>query len=200
MSRKSPSAPNPRPVLVICMGVSGTGKSTLARALADAYGWRFVEGDAFHGAANRAHMAAGRPLDDRMRDPWIARICAHLTSERRQGRNCALACSGLRRAHRQRFRELGYRTLFLYLEADAEVIARRVAGREGHYMPLSLLESQFADLQAPDSEPDVVTVSAEPPPEEVAEAAGRHVRRFLEQADRDDDATAATRGSGRQRS
>lgn len=171
---------SPLPVLVVCMGVSGSGKSTLARALADALEWTFIDGDDLHGPQNRAHMAAGRPLTDAMREPWIDRMCGRLRSERTQGHNCVLAFSGLRRAHRQRFRELGFRTLFLHLDANREVIAQRMTEREGHYMPVALLDSQFADLQPVDREPDIVPVSADGPFESVLEEALRQVREQLE--------------------
>lgn len=175
----------PLPTLVVCMGVSGSGKSTLARALAEALDWTFVDGDDLHGPQNRAHMAAGRPLTDAMREPWIDRMCVRLRSERSQGRDCVLAFSGLRRAHRQRFRELGFRTLFLHLTAGREVIAQRMSEREGHYMPVSLLDSQFTDLQPVDREPDVVPVPADGPFESVLKEALRQVRTVLE-----DDASA----------
>jgi len=174
------------PILVVCMGVSGSGKSTLARALAEALDWTFVDGDDLHGPQNRAHMAAGRPLTDAMREPWIDRMRGRLRSERSKGRNCVLAFSGLRSAHRQRFRELGFRTLFLHLTAGRDVIAQRMTDRAGHYMPVSLLDSQFADLQPVDREPDVVDVSADGPFESVLEEALRQVRALLE-----DDAPAA---------
>lgn len=174
---------NESPSLVICMGVSGCGKSTLARELARRLDWPFVEGDTFHGAENRAHMAGGKPLTDAMREPWIGRICDHLATERRRGRSVVLAYSGLRRAQRQRFRELGFRTLFLHLEAEPEVIAGRVAAREGHYMPVSLLDSQFADLQDTTGEADVVPLPSDPPFPDVLAEADRRVRDFLDRED-----------------
>jgi gluconokinase len=131
-------------------------------------------------------MAAGRPLTDAMREPWIDRMCGRLRSERSQGHNCVLAFSGLRRAHRQWFRELGFRSLFLHLDADREVIAQRMTKREGHYMPVSLLDSQFADLQPVDYELDVVPVAVDGPFESVLEDSLRHVRALLE-----DEASAA---------
>jgi gluconokinase len=177
---------NEQPVLVVCMGVSGSGKSTLARAMADALEWTFVDGDDLHGPQNRAHMAAGRPLTDAMREPWIDRMRGRLRSERSRGHNCVLAFSGLRRAHRQRFRELGFRTLFLHLDAGRDVIAQRMTDRTGHYMPVSLLDSQFADLQPVDREPDVVPVAVDRPFEAVLEEALRQARALLE-----DDASSA---------
>lgn len=149
-----------RPVLIICMGVSGCGKSTLGRALAAALGFAFIEGDDFHGAENRARMAAGHPLTDAMRAPWIERICERLRLERAGRRDCVLACSGLRRAQRQVFRELGFDALYLHLEADPATVAGRVARRHGHYMPAALVDSQFRDLQSPEGEPGVVALDA----------------------------------------
>lgn len=176
------------PILVVCMGVSGSGKSTLARALAESLDWTFIDGDDLHGPQNRAHMAAGLPLTDAMREPWIDRMCGRLRGERAEGRNGVLAFSGLRRAHRQRFRELGFRTLFLHLTADPEIIARRMNEREGHYMPVSLLDSQFADLQPVDREPDIVEVAAGGTLESVLDEALEQVRSFLQDETPDGDA------------
>ena len=174
-----------RPGLVVCMGVSGCGKSTLARALAEAYGLVFIEADDLHGAENRAHMAAGRPLSDAMREPWIRRLGVRLQAERERGSACTLAFSGLRRAHRERLRELGFATLFLHLVADPAVIADRMARRRGHYMPVSLLDSQFADLQPTDDEADVVTLDTGRPFADVLAAASAQLRVFLERANPD---------------
>jgi gluconokinase len=147
-----------QPALLICMGVSGAGKSTVARYLARELDMQYIEADDFHGEQNRARMAAGLPLDDAMREPWIRRVCTELEAHRKLNRDCVLACSGLRKAHRQRFRELGFRTCFLSLEGDREVIASRIARRKGHFYPVSLLDSQYADLEPFDGETDVACV------------------------------------------
>lgn len=171
-----------RPRLIVCMGVSGCGKSTVARAIADAFGLGMLEGDDFHGAENRAWMASGRPLDDAMRGPWIERIVAALRAEAAAGRDCVLACSALRRAHRQRLRGAGLETRFLWLDGERDLLAAWMEARDGHFMPQSLLDSQFDALEAPDGEADAVRIplSADwaAPLERALEAA----RRFLSRA------------------
>lgn len=143
---------------LVVMGVSGSGKTTLARALAQAWPATFLDADDFHSQEARAHMAAGRPLTDAMRAPWVERIAAELRRRVEAGERVALAFSGLRRAHRQRLREAGLPLRFLYLEGEPALVAERMRGRRGHYMPLSLLDSQYAALEAPEGEPDVAVV------------------------------------------
>lgn len=145
-----------QPYLIISMGVSGSGKSTIAKLLAKKLGLPFLEADNFHSAENKAHMAAGKPLTDAMREPWITNICQTIQNE---GTSCVLAYSGLRRAHRQRFRELGFKTLFLHLYGTKKLIASRMRSRNNHFMPASLLESQFAAMEPAQSEQDMVTIS-----------------------------------------
>ncbi|MFO7339090.1 MAG: gluconokinase [Lysobacteraceae bacterium] len=144
--------------VAVVMGVSGSGKTTLARALAQAWPATFLDADDFHSQEARAHMAAGRPLTDAMRAPWVERIAAELRRRVEAGERVALAFSGLRRAHRQRLREAGLPLRFLYLEGEPALVAERMRGRRGHYMPLSLLDSQYAALEAPEGEPDVAVV------------------------------------------
>lgn len=148
------------PRLVVCMGVSGCGKSTLAQALSARLGWPMLEADDFHNEANRAHMAAGQPLTEAMREPWLASICSAL---RARGSNCVLACSALRRSHRARLRALGWQTRFLLLEINPEGARRRLQQRSGHFMPASLVDSQFETLEWPLGEPDVSRLDAQLP-------------------------------------
>lgn len=153
----SNSASN-NPVLIISMGVSGCGKTTLAKQLAKTFGLVFLEADDFHSAENKAHMASGKPLTDAMREPWITGMCDALRAHREKGESCVLAYSGLRRAHRQRFRELGYPTLFVHLAGPQEIIRRRMEARANHFMPAGLLDSQYAALEAAVNEPDIIEV------------------------------------------
>ena len=142
---------------VVVMGVSGAGKTTVGRALADALGAEFVDGDDLHSEAARAKMAAGVALTDDDRWPWLDRVGAVLAGGRR-----IVACSALRRIYRDRIRAAaGPRLRFIYLVADAGAMRRRVASRPGHYMPASLVDSQFATLEPPRDEPDVIELSAE---------------------------------------
>ena len=152
------------PWLVVCMGVSGCGKSSLAQALAARLGWPMLEADDFHNTANRAHMASGRPLTEAMREPWLASIGSAL---RARASDCVLACSALRRSHRQRLRGLGWRTRFLLLEIDRESAFHRLTQRHDHFMPASLIDSQFDTLEWPLGEADVARLDARCSPQEL---------------------------------
>lgn len=132
---------------VLLMGVSGVGKSTVGRMLAEALGARFIEGDDFHPSANRAKMAAGRPLEDSDRLPWLAAIAAEL--ERSHGEDAVLACSALAQRHRAVLIASCPEIRLVWLNGAPELIAARMAARAGHFMPVSLLDSQLAALEPP---------------------------------------------------
>lgn len=144
--------------VAVVMGVSGSGKTTLARALAEAWHAGFLDADDFHSAEARARMASGQPLTDAMRQPWVERIAAELQRRVAAGERVSLAFSGLRRRHRDLLRATGLPVRFLFLHGEAALIAARMQARSGHYMPVSLLESQFATLEDPRGEGDVVEV------------------------------------------
>ncbi|WP_223115392.1 gluconokinase [Luteimonas suaedae] len=173
------------PVLVIAMGVSGSGKSTLAAGLGAEFGFRLIEADDFHPPANKALMARGEPLTDAMRAPWIDAMCDALREHRRNGDSCVLAYSGLRRAHRQRFRELGYPTLFLHLSGDQALIRGRMQARLGHFAPASLLDSQYAALEASSEEPDIVVLDVAQDIDRLHRQAAGRVRAFIAEHRRD---------------
>jgi len=135
---------------VVVMGVAGVGKTSVGQALADALDWRFEDGDDYHPAANRAKMAAGTPLTDDDRWPWLARLRALLDERIASGEGLVLACSALRRAYRERLGEGDPRLAFLFLDGERDVIAARLAERSGHYMPAALLDSQLATLERPE--------------------------------------------------
>lgn len=147
------------PVLVV-MGVSGSGKTTVARPLAARLGWPFKEGDDFHPPANIAKMEAGTPLDDADRAPWLAAIAAWIDGQAAAGEGGVVTCSALKRAYRDRLRDGRPQVRIVYLRGTEALIANRVARRTHHFMPPSLLASQFADLEppAPDEHPVVVDV------------------------------------------
>lgn len=138
--------------LIIVMGVSGSGKTTLAKILSNQLQWRFVEADDFHSLEAKKQMQNGIPLTDSMRLPWIAKICQHLDNNGKE--NTVLAYSGLKQQQRQLFREIGYQTLFVLLHGDFNIIKQRIEQREDHFMPISLLQSQFDALQIPTAEND----------------------------------------------
>ncbi len=161
--------------LVVVMGVCGCGKSTLAAALAQRLGWQFLEGDDCHPAANRQRMAAGLALDDRMREPWVAEVCRRVLACHAP---MLLAFSGLRRAHRQRLRELRRNVMFLHLQLPTVLLEQRLRQRSGHFMPPELLGSQLSALEIPDGEPEVVSLDAAVPTNQLLALAEQRLSRW----------------------
>lgn len=141
-------------MFVIVMGVSGSGKTTVGAALAQALGCPFYDGDDFHPAANVAKMAAGCPLDDDDRAAWLASIGEVIRAGLSRGENGVIACSALKRRYREALRACGP-VKFVYLKGDYETILTRMQSRQGHYMKPAMLTSQFDDLEEP---VDAVTV------------------------------------------
>ncbi|MEU8894868.1 gluconokinase [Nocardia sp. NPDC048505] len=164
------------PRIVVVMGVSGSGKSTVAKTLADELGWVMLEGDELHPPANVTKMAAGHPLTDADRLPWLETIAHWIAERAAAGESAVIACSALKRAYRDILRSgvTGHpeATLtFIYLRGTHEELAHRVTTRHHKYMPASLLDSQLDTLEEPTDEPDAVTIDIERPPGEVAAAA-----------------------------
>ena len=151
--------------VAVVMGVSGSGKTTLARALAGAWDATFLDADDFHSDEARELMARGEPLTDEMRQPWAARIATELQRRVADGARVTLAFSGLRRQHRDLLRAAGLPLRFLFPRGEAALIGQRMRERSGHYMPVSLLDSQFATLEEPGDEDDVVMVPVDLPPD-----------------------------------
>jgi gluconokinase len=147
----------PIPRAVVVMGVSASGKSTVGTALAQRLRVPFLDADGLHPAANIAKMAAGRPLDDSDRYPWLERVGTWLAGHRDGG---VASCSALKRDYRDRLRAHSARVQFLYLRGSVELIERRLAGRSGHFMPPALLRSQFETLEPLDGDERGVTVDA----------------------------------------
>jgi gluconokinase len=147
-----------RPPLVVAMGVSGSGKSTVGAALAQRLRVPFADADDFHPPANIAKMSAGHALDDHDRHPWLESIGEWLVEHQDSGG--VMSCSALKRRYRDQLRHHAPTTEFLHLHGTPEVITRRQASRPGHFMPASLLHSQFATLEAlaPDENGLVVDV------------------------------------------
>jgi carbohydrate kinase (thermoresistant glucokinase family) len=153
-------------VLVI-MGVSGCGKSTIAALLAGRLSWPFAEGDDMHPPENVAKMHAGHPLTDTDRRPWLERIAAWIDEQIAAGRSALVTCSALKRSYRDLLRR--EQVMFVYLHGDFEVISRRLAARQGHFMPAALLESQFADLEPPTADEQAIRVDIGGSPVELAD-------------------------------
>jgi carbohydrate kinase (thermoresistant glucokinase family) len=148
--------------IAVVMGVSGSGKTTIARGLAKGEGWLLLEGDQFHSAANIAKMKAGIPLTDEDRWPWLGAIAARADQLRAAGQSAVVACSALKRAYRDILIGDRPNTLLVYLRGSKALIAERMTARKDHFMPPALLDSQFADLEEPaaDESPIVVDIGA----------------------------------------
>jgi len=153
---------------VVVMGVCGCGKTSVGRALASLLGWPFLEGDEFHPPENIAKMAAGIPLRDEDRLPWLDTIAERIAEERAKGQPVVVSCSALKRRYRDRLRAGAPRVLFLHLAGDRDLILGRMSQRTGHYMPTSLLDSQFADLEPLQADELAVICDIGPEPEEIA--------------------------------
>ena len=151
------------------MGVSGSGKTTVAALLAGRLGWAFEDGDDFHPAANVEKMAGGVPLTDADRWPWLEAIAAWIDATRSAGGHGVVACSALRRRYRAVLLAGRPDVRLVYLAGARELIARRQAARQGHFMPAGLIASQFDTLEEPGPDENPITVSVEPPPGEVVE-------------------------------
>jgi len=132
---------------LIVMGVSGSGKSTIGEALSRAFGVPFVDGDDLHPSANKRKMAAGQPLDDEDRAPWLEIIALRIGAELAEGTPIVVACSALRRRYRDQLVAHAPETVFVHLVGGAELITERQHGRVHEYMPVSLLASQFEALE-----------------------------------------------------
>lgn len=157
-----------KPVIAVVMGVSGSGKSTIAALVAHALGCRFREGDDLHPPENIGKMRRGKPLADADRLPWLHRIAAEIDGWRSRGESGVLTCSALKRAYRDII--VGPRTdvALVYLRGSYDLIHRRLLARPEHFMPVALLDSQFAALEEPTSDEHPIIVDIARPPAEIA--------------------------------
>lgn len=156
---------------IVIMGVAGCGKSTIAAAISQRMDACFIEGDAFHSPENVRKMSAGIPLDDADRDGWLQRLAQEVVDRMRVSEHVVLTCSALKRRYRNTLRERVPDLGFVFLELTPEQATERVAHRSGHFMPASLVVSQFRDLEPPYGEPRVLSVSAVEPIDIVADQA-----------------------------
>ena len=152
------------PLVLVLMGVSGCGKSTTGAALSKALGWPFRDADSFHPEANIDKMSRGIPLTDEDRMPWLAAIAQWIDERRERAGPGIVSCSALKRAYRQHIIGARDRVRLVYLKGDMDLIGRRVQARKQHFMPATLLESQFATLEEPraDERPVIVNVAMSP--------------------------------------
>jgi gluconokinase len=158
------------PTAVVVMGVSGSGKTTVAVELARRLGWEFAEGDDHHPAANVEKMRAGVPLDDADREPWLRGLADWIAERERAGTSCVLTCSALKRSYRDLLRRGNDSVLFAHVDVPEAVLAERLAQRTGHYMPPSLLTSQLATLEPLQDDEPGITVSGTGEPAAVVDA------------------------------
>lgn len=140
-----------KPSILVVMGVSGSGKSTVGKALAAVLGWSFIEGDRFHPKANIKKMESGIPLTDEDRAGWLAALRLQIEACIRGGNHAVVACSALKETYREDLK-VGDAVQFVFLNAPFDVVAIRLQNRKGHFMPASLLESQFDALEEPDNQ------------------------------------------------
>jgi gluconokinase len=147
------------PCALVVMGVSGSGKSTIADKLAERLGWTFEDGDRFHPPSNVAKMSAGHPLTDEDRWPWLQAIADEIDRVCKTGERAVIACSALKRAYRDILVHGRSDVRIIYLNGTQELIASRLAMRKGHFMPPGLLASQFKTLEPPGTDEHPVTVS-----------------------------------------
>jgi gluconokinase len=158
------------PCVIVVMGVSGSGKSTIAAMLAHRLHWVYEDGDWFHPKSNVDKMHHGEPLTDQDRWPWLRAIAAWIDDTLKAGNHGIVACSALKRAYRDILVGERRAVRLVYLKGDSELIARRIAARDDHFMPASLLASQFAALEEPTADERPIVVSIAPHPREIVDA------------------------------
>ena len=174
------SGQNKRPHAIIVMGVSGSGKSSVGEAMAQALAVEFTEGDALHPASNVEKMSKGIPLTDEDRMPWLDIIGKTMKAALDCGEGIVLSCSALKKSYRDRLRAaVDGNLFFVYLHGSKELLTERMGARKGHFMPLSLLENQLATLEVPSGEPGVVTVDIDGTIDEIAKTALRDLKALL---------------------
>ncbi len=160
-------------MIVVAMGVCGSGKTSVGKAIATRMNWTFIEGDDLHPPANKAKMAAGVPLTDEDRWPWLDRIADRMRAIDEADGSAVVACSALRQAYRDRLRRSGVDLRFLHLTGDVRLIRQRMKGRSGHFMPAGLLDSQLAILEPARLDEDLFEIDISGNVGELAEAAIR---------------------------
>jgi gluconokinase len=155
-------------VIVIVFGVSGAGKTTIGKLLAQELGWRFYEADDFHSQTNINKMRSGIPLTNDDRSPWLESLRQLIRRSLEAGENAVLACSALKRAYREQLR-VSDEVKFVFLHGDYALIEKQLRQRRGHFMNPELLRSQFADLEEPKPDEDVVTIELGRTPQQLVD-------------------------------
>ncbi len=150
-----------KPLVIVVMGVSGCGKSSVAQHLANELDAHFKDGDELHPQTNIDKMASGNPLNDEDREPWLVEVAQYARDQADRYGCCVIACSALKQRYRQTLNTAGH-VVYVFLHGSRSLIASRMHKREGHFMPETLLDSQFAALEDPTKEDNVISVSIEP--------------------------------------
>jgi gluconokinase len=156
-------------MVLVLMGVSGCGKTTVAAILAGRLGWPFEEGDELHPPSNIEKMKAGHPLTDVDRAPWLEKIADWVDARIDAAESGIITCSALKRSYRNLIDRRGSGVMFVYLAGSKETIATRLAARHGHFMPPGLLDSQFADLEEPAADEPAMRVDVGPAASAIAQ-------------------------------
>ena len=164
------------PCALVVMGVSGSGKSTIAERLAARLGWRYEDGDKFHPPANVEKMSAGQPLTDDDRWPWLQAIADEIDRLAAAGQRAVVACSALKRSYRDILVHGRDDVRIVFLNGTQDLIAERLAARKGHFMPPELLASQFKTLEPPQPEERPFTVSIDAPVETIVDDIVRQLK------------------------
>jgi len=164
------------PCALVVMGVSGSGKSTIADKLAERTGWKYEDGDRFHPPSNVAKMSAGHALTDEDRWPWLQAIAAEIDRACGAGEHAVIACSALKRVYRDILVHGRSDVRIIYLEGSQQLIAERLASRKHHFMPPDLLDSQFKALEPPEASENAVTVSIDAPVEAIVDDIVRQLK------------------------
>ena len=166
---RSPADKTSLPTILVIMGVSGSGKTTIATLLAKKLGWVFRDGDEFHPAANVEKMKSGMPLTDEDRRPWLEAIARFIDEELARGTKTIVTCSALKRRYRDIIIDGRKGVRLIYLKGEKALLERRLAQRHGHFMPSSLLKSQFDALEEPGLEENPLIVSVDATPDQTVD-------------------------------
>jgi gluconokinase len=164
---------------MVVMGVSGSGKTTVARALAERLSCRMLEGDSLHSAANIERMSAGVPLTDEDRGAWLLAIREQIRAAAHENKGLVVSCSALKRRYRDILREGASRVIFVYLHGERELLARRLSERRNHFMSPSLLDSQLETLEPPGTDELVIACNISSAPQAIVDAILEHLPGLL---------------------